>query len=193
MAANAGRYGAMVRFACATGLRPQEWQALEWKHIEFSQRELRVEQTVRDGKVEQTAKTDGSLRTVWLSKRALDALRELSRPLNGGLIFAAPGGGVVNLSNFRKRVWKKALMDAKVEYRAIDNTRHTYATLMLATGAPIEWISEQLGHAKIQTTLTHYARWTNRGHARIHALIDDYVETETATRRTESGRSDSGQ
>jgi integrase len=36
-----------------------------------------------------------------------------------------------------------------VQYRSFDQCRHTYATLTLAAGAPIEWISRQLGHTKI--------------------------------------------
>lgn len=40
VAAKAGTYGPLVRFICSTGLRPQEWQALEWRNIDFNRREL---------------------------------------------------------------------------------------------------------------------------------------------------------
>ena len=36
VAAKAGQYGPLIRFACATGLRPQEWMALEWRSIDFN-------------------------------------------------------------------------------------------------------------------------------------------------------------
>jgi integrase len=103
-------------------------------------------------------------------------------------VFTAPSGGMVNLSNFRKRAWRKALTNAKVQYRSFDQCRHTYATLTLAAGAPIEWISRQLGHSKIQTTISHYARWLPRADERIHSLIDSYVETN----RRENGQSSEG-
>jgi integrase len=82
------------------------------------------------------------------------------------------------------------LNDRRVTIRArpSDQCRHTYATLTLAAGAPIEWISRQLGHTKIQTTLSHYARWLPRADERIHTLIDSYVETN----RTEKGQSSEG-
>ncbi len=37
--------------------------------------------------------------------------------------------------------------------------RHTYATHLLAEGAPITYVAAQLGHAKATTTLAHYAHW----------------------------------
>jgi integrase len=171
-------YGPLIRFACATGLRPQEWQALEWRHIDFVQRELRVEQTVRSGKIESAAKTDGSLRTVKLQQVALDALADLTRPINGGLVFPAPEGGTVNLSNFRSRVWKDALKDAGVDYRAVDQTRHTFATLAIAAGADVAQVSRQLGHRKLQTTLSHYAKWLPQADNRYLTQLDTFAASQ---------------
>jgi integrase len=37
--------------------------------------------------------------------------------------------------------------------------RHTYASLLSAAGAPITYVSAQLGHANPSTTLRHYAKW----------------------------------
>src|SRR5215211_6142538 len=112
----AGRFGPLVVFACATGLRPQEWQALEWQDVDVAGRHCRIRRTVGDGLVVSVAKTDGSLRRVSLQQRALDALAELPRPLDGRLlVFPAAEGGIVNLSNFRRRVWTPALTAAGLE------------------------------------------------------------------------------
>ena len=51
--------------------------------------------------------------------------------------------------NFRKRVWRRALATAGVSNRAIDNTRHAYATLAFSEGVPVEWISKQPGSSVI--------------------------------------------
>jgi integrase len=176
VAAKAGVYGPLIRFACATGLRPQEWQALEWQDIDFTARELHVRRTLQDGQIRAAGKTDGSLRTVQLQAVALEALNKLTRPLAGGLIFRAPEGGVINLSNYRRRVWKEALEAAEIEYRAIDETRHTFATLAITAGAPIEWVSRQLGHSNIQTTLKHYARWLPAANQMYIAVLDAFAE-----------------
>jgi len=39
----------------------------------------------------------------------------------------------------------------------------TFATHMLALGAPITYVAAQLGHAKQTTTLADYAHWIPRG------------------------------
>lgn len=104
------------------------------------------------------AKTRGSLRSVLLNRQALDSLALLPTPLNRDqLVFPGNRGGVLNLHNFRRRSWKRALTAAGVAYREPYQMRHTFATLTLADGAPIEFVSRQLGHTSIAVTMRHYA------------------------------------
>jgi hypothetical protein len=56
--------------------------------------------------------------------------------------------------------------------------RHTYATHLLAEGAPITYVADQLGHAKPTTTLAHYAHWLPRGDKQ---WIDRLAAGRTAT------------
>jgi integrase len=167
---------ALVLLVCATGLRPQEWQALTWQALDFSNRTCRVLHVVRGGRIEAAAKTDGSLRTIRLQQRALDALRAIPRPIDSrALVFPAPEGGIVNLSNFRRRAWQPALDAARLERRPLYQMRHTFATLGLSAGVPIEWISKQLGHADIRITLKHYARFLPAADERALRLLDAFA------------------
>jgi integrase len=50
--------------------------------------------------------------------------------------------------------------------------RDTFATLTLNDGAPLEWISEQMGHSEIDTTRKHYARWLPSADDRILDALD---------------------
>ncbi|MEJ7568420.1 MAG: site-specific integrase [Gaiellaceae bacterium] len=176
----AGPYAALVIFACATGLRPQEWQALEWRDVNLRDGHCDVRRTLQDdGSVTPTTKTDGSLRAVVLQRRAVDALASLPRPIDSTQrIWSGPEGGIVNLSNFRRRVWAPALAAAGAEHRRIYEMRHTYATLALAAGVPIEWISKQMGHTNIQTTLKHYARFLPATDTRALAALDAFESEE---------------
>jgi len=73
-------------------------------------------------------------------------------------LFPTEANTPLDESRVRKAL-KRALRAAGLpEFRLYD-LRHTFASLMLADGAPITYVSAQLGHANPTTTLQHYARW----------------------------------
>jgi Phage integrase, N-terminal SAM-like domain len=100
-------YRALPAFAAATGLRPEEWQAIERR--DRAAGILSVRRTVSSGEVTDLAKTTRSRRQVPLSRRALDALDALPARLDTPLLFPAPNGGLLNLDNFRRREWAPAI------------------------------------------------------------------------------------
>jgi integrase len=176
VAAAAGKSASLILFACATGLRPEEYLALTWADLDLQARTCRVNKGCVDGDLRTTrGKTDAAFRNVLLQQRAIDALAALARPIRAErLVFPAAKGGYLNLNNWRRRVWKKALEDAEIEHRPLYQMRHTYATLALAAGADVYWVSKQLGHANIQTTLKHYARFLPAVDERNLRLLDDF-------------------
>ena len=82
-------------FAAGTGLRPEEWQALERARRRPRARVLTVVRTVSGGALVELGKTSGSRRQVPLSQRALAALEAIPPRLDTPLIFPAPHGGRV--------------------------------------------------------------------------------------------------
>ena len=70
-------YRPLPAFAAATGLRPEEWQALERRDVDRAAGVLSVRRTVSSGEVVELGKTTRSRRQVPLSPRALDALDAL--------------------------------------------------------------------------------------------------------------------
>jgi integrase len=157
-----GKDGALIRFACASGLRPQEWQALPWTDVSFRDNECRVWETVSNGEVvEGQGKTEASLRTVKLNKIAMDALRDLGADrLKGGLVFRSPTGGRIDLTNWRNRVFYPALDAAGLTRRWPSEMRHTYATLSISARPELlAWVSKQMGHTNIKTTTQKYRAW----------------------------------
>jgi integrase len=172
---------ALVRFGCATGLRPQEWQVLRWTDLDVANRGCRVQRTLSDGSEMALGKASGSLRTVVLQRRALDALAMLPRPIDRHqLVFTSPAGGIIDLGNFRRRVWHPALDAAGLEQRPPGQMRHTFATLGLAAGAPLEWISKQLGHSGTRITMRHYARFLPATNERALRALDAFERAPNA-------------
>jgi integrase len=170
---------ALVRFACATGLRPGEWQALRWSDIDKSAGRLTVNRTLQSGKiVENQAKTRGSLRAVELDALALAALASLAEPLDRTrLVFEGQRGVHINLAAFRRGLWAKALEAAGVEHRTPYAMRDTRATFALNAECEPAWIAGQLGHS-VTVLLKTYARWTKSGNERnLRALADFAAES----------------
>jgi Phage integrase family len=56
-------------------------------------------------------------------------------------------------------VFKRALGKAKLPAFRLYDLRHTFASLLLAASAPIAYVSAELGHVNLSTTLRYYARW----------------------------------
>src|ERR671930_1207577 len=94
------RYGPMILFAAATGLRPAEWIALEKRDIDRKERVAYVRRsfTRRQLKV---PKTEASTRAVPLQARALDALDRAYPSEGSALVFPGERGGYLDVHHFR--------------------------------------------------------------------------------------------
>ncbi|HEX7324962.1 MAG TPA: DUF3596 domain-containing protein [Rhodanobacteraceae bacterium] len=147
-----------VRFF--TGLRTGEVNGLQWKYVDFERHLLLVRETWVRGHVEYT-KTDGSQRDVALSQpvyAALKAQQEITGAL-GGFVFCNANGEPIDLDNFTNRVWYPLLRYLDIERRRPYQTRHTAATLWLASGENPEWVARQLGHANTEMLFKTYSRY----------------------------------
>jgi integrase len=166
--------GAMVIFAGATGLRPGEWIALEWRDINLEARVLHVRRAYRNGNVKCT-KTEASVRAVPLQAVALDALGRV--PVGGAtdLVFPAPRGGHFDLHNFRRRAWRPAQRAAGVTpLRRVYDLRHTFATFALRAGISTFDLSRYLG-ASLTMIDRHYGHLARDGREHAIQLLDGYA------------------
>lgn len=149
-------YNRAVRFAGGMGLRPQEWMVLRERDLDRKAGTLTISRTWSGGEVS-LAKTESSRATVYLSDIALEVIEEIPRSLDpDALLFPSLAGGVINLGNWRRREWKDALEKAKVTYRPPKQLRHTFATLALKAGVPLEDVSRMLRHDSVRTTERYY-------------------------------------
>ena len=140
-----GPWAPLVVVAAGTGLRPEEWVALEWVDISRNDRVLTVRRTYTRGRLKETTKTDRSRRRVPLRRRVLDALDAIPRRIDTRLVFPGLRGGHLNHPNWRRRDWKPALRAAGADDFPPYALRHFYAASSLAAGVSLYSLARRMG------------------------------------------------
>jgi integrase len=171
VAAEKAGHGTLFAVAVTTGMRPEEYLALQWKDIDIEA----ATATVRRVIVRRTdwhfdePKTSKSRRTIPLPATVRDRLKAHRREQaetrlaagerykNLDLVFATATGQPLDHANVRrtfKRLLKVTGLPSSVR---VYDLRHTCATLLLADGENPKVVSERLGHTGITLTLDTYA------------------------------------
>jgi integrase len=149
-----------------TGLRLGELLALQWGDIDWRGRFVHIERNLVDGTL--TTPKNHQQRRVDLSMQLRAVLRlwrrqqraawlAVGRPLPPW-VFPSVAGTALDGSNARK-VLNQLLDKAELHRRGPHQMRHTFASLLLQAGAPITYVSRQLGHKDPSITLRVYAHW----------------------------------
>lgn len=147
-----------VRFF--TGMRTGEVDGLKWRYVDFENKLILVRESWVDGEFT-TTKTQESYRDIQMSQPVCDALKQQFE-LTGNkssLVFANTQGKPLSKHNVTTRVWYPTLDDLGLERRRPYQTRHTAATLWLASGESPEWIARQMGHANTEMLFRVYSRF----------------------------------
>lgn len=175
-------YAPLPVFAAATGLRPEEWQALERRDVDRRAGTVRVLRTVSDGQITELAKTNAGRRQVPLSRRAITALDMLSPRLDTPRLFPAPAGGLLNLDNFRRREWAPAIETSGVATPArIYDLRSTFASNALAAGVSVFELARVMG-TSVRMIERHYGALLDGAAAGIAGRLDAFeAEQDEAT------------
>jgi integrase len=167
------RYKAIPLFAVGTGLRPEEWIALERSDIDRDARLIRVCKRYTDGRIEQGTKTVPE-RFVPLRQRVLAALDAMPTRIDTPILFPAPRGGYLEINRFRLRHWYPALRAAGLAQRGIYTMRHTFATWAIEEGSiPLPQVATIMG-TSIRELEDTYHRWLQRTDERLLAALDAY-------------------
>jgi integrase len=137
--------------AAGTGLRPEEWLALEWRDVDKQGRVLHVRPAYVGGRVHERGKTPGSVpRVVPLRARVLEAIEELPTGIGPTLLFQGARGGYLNLHKWRRDEWKPALTAAGLDYRKPYSLRHTFISECIAAGIATFEIARMAGTSVLQ-------------------------------------------
>lgn len=146
-----------VRFF--TGMRTAEIDGLKWKYVDFKNRKIIVRETW-EGNQWVSPKTESSIRDIDMSKVVEDALIDQKQKTGDEeLVFSSKGGRPLDYNNVSKRIWYPTLKMAGLALRNPYQTRHTAATLWLASGENPEWVSKQLGHSNSEMLFRVYSKF----------------------------------
>lgn len=165
-----------VRFF--TGMRTGEIDGLQWKYVDFENRLIMIRETLVAGRIEYT-KTDSSQREILMTDMVYEAMKAQHKK-TGHLqfVFTNSVGHALDYNKVSKRVWAPTLNKLGLKYRRPYETRHTAATLWLASGENPEFVARQLGHSTTEMLFRVYSRYipnlTRRDGSAFERLIANH-------------------
>lgn len=165
--------------ALYTGVRVQELPVLKWANIDWERQTILVDAALGRGdkgrNYPKGTKRDKE-RFVFLLPPALEAIKRQRAvtETHSEYIFLDPKtGGLYALQTLADR-WRSTLRRARVRYRPIKQTRHTFASQALSKGEREAWVADQLGHADLQMLRDHYGKWIPEENGAAYKLRGDW-------------------
>lgn len=156
----------LIKFGFWTGMRIGEIFALEWSDIDFEKGVIRVTKSSSVRGLIKSPKTKSSIRNVEMTPQAKEALQDqhtITGSDNNDRVFKTPVHNHIWIkpSAFRE-FWKRALTQAKVEYRNPHQMRHTFISYMLSIGNNPLVLYVMVGHANPTIMYKKYARFIHQ-------------------------------
>jgi integrase len=187
-----GDWGPLAMFAGATGLRPQEWLALERRDVKRAEGVLDVRRVLtRSRRVKEYGKTPGSTRRVPLSDRALAALDELTARVDTPLLFPRADGGYLNIEWWHREFWRPGIRawqagDPTRTNRRPYDLRHTYAAFAIAAGVHPFHLARFMGTSMEQIDKT-YGHLLPDAEEQVRVLLNSWDAEQSERARARSG------
>jgi integrase len=164
--------------AMYAGLRRGELMALRWADVDLGAGLVRVERSwdAKEGFIE--PKSAVGRRTVPIAAVLRRYLVEhrLASVHTEGLVFGKTAGEPFSPTAVRERskgAWKQAEMTPIT----LHESRHTFASLMIAAGVNAKALSTYMGHANISITLDRYGHLMPGNEVEAAGMLDRYLGT----------------
>ncbi len=162
-----------------TGLRTGEIDGLLWKYIDFDRHQILVREALVQGCMVGT-KTDGSMREIEMNSLVFETLQKHREEVGkrSDYVFSSKNGTHLHNRNVTTRIWYPMLRHLGLEKRRPYQTRHTTATLWLASGENPEWIAMQMGHTTTKMLFQVYSRYVPNLTRQDGSAFERLLETE---------------
>ncbi len=144
------------------GLRRGELLALKWKHIDFENGYLSVEEnlvTVDNKRITKSPKTKSGKRTIQIPKTLIDLLKDTKSARNAkdsDYIICQEDGSPYKSDSFSLK-FRRFLKAHDLKHIRFHDLRHINATIMLSLGISPKVAQERLGHSSYQITMDVYS------------------------------------
>jgi integrase len=181
-----GQDRVIVALALFAGLRRGEVFGLQWADIQWPKGRIKAALRVRGAWVQGqlvTPKSKAGARLVQLPVRLVDLLRShaQTRPevVDGdgrSFVVRQADGSPMEPDNWAKRDWPRIRAAAKLPAAlTLHGLRHTFGSLLLADGAPVKHVSEQMGHASPLITMQVYQHVLRATSATATRQLDKHI------------------
>lgn len=185
--------GLWVKTILYCGLRPGETRALDWRHIDFENRKIRVEQAMKASSKEiGDPKSESGMRKIPITTKLLDEFAKARRgPFEPGFLQPTTTGKrhtkrSMNClwGNFKRgldislgcKVYRNQIIVSMVAPDLVPYClRHTYGTDLQAAGVPINIAKYLMGHSDISVTANIYTHTTDAMLDDVEQKINTYI------------------
>jgi integrase len=160
-----------LRLALFTGARSGEVTAIEWAHIDWARKFVRLP----DSKTNEP-------RTIHLSDAAMEVVKTVPRVGRYVIAGVKEDEPYKNLS----RAWIKARKLAGLQDVRLHDLRHSFASLAAGRGVSLQMIGKLLGH-RVPATTQRYAHLARDAVAAVNDELGEAMTKAIETRRPKSG------
>jgi len=169
----------MIEFNCWAGLSLSELIGLAVEDVDLEAGLVQVRRALVVGEFK-VPKEHSRVRVVELIDPALELMREIvadakeapteeitviqrdnitSKKMEVRFLFHSSTSGLLWSGKTLSNWFTAHLKKAEVRHRGANQCRHTFASQMLSSYVPVEWVARQLGHADTTMVRKHYGRW----------------------------------
>jgi integrase len=161
--------------ALYAGLRLGELRALRWEDIDLNMGLIHVRRSMDASGAEIAPKSTAGTRTIPIisALRPLLAAHKLATK-SEGLVFGTTPTHPFTPSAVNRRA-RTAWKHGNITAIGLHECRHSYASILIASGINAKAISVYLGHSSIQTTYDLYGKLMPGNEAEAAIRVDEYL------------------
>ncbi|MDU2065507.1 MAG: tyrosine-type recombinase/integrase [Sporomusaceae bacterium] len=191
------KYKIMILLALTGSLRREEIFGLEWKHIDFAQHTIQIEQAAvyvpKHGIILKNTKTNSSNRLISIPASLTQLLKhhkleQASAQLELGnkwekdpchqFVFTTWNGKAAHPHSIN--TWlKRFVVEHNLPKISIHAFRHMNATYLITSGVDIRTVAGKLGHSNASTTMDIYSHLVQSAEKETADIMEKFVHDST--------------